>query len=323
MMITEFSDAIAKIIQHQYLTGFEPKNIFSQQHSQNDLLKAIFTIKQTINSSPCCGRYYYYWLGEGYYQLSWQYNSARDQQKAVRLARDRLVCDPYAARGFDACVLAEIEALEAENVTKCQLKLCLIAFELEFFFYSGEGAERRIEEIEGLVRTCFAPILEQFEKYERQISGYINELEARIFDLMMKSKTAFVKRAIHLLIGLTVLLVSKSSDTVGCNLVLNLFNVFIPLDSNVNIDAEFNFTVTMCLDRYQDRFREIFNSKYSRNGIHGAFFVRILKIYDSNLKFEILLTDLLKDEKLKIYNRKPLIEYLEDKLKIENQVCSV
>lgn len=173
------------------------------------------------------------------------------------------------------------------------------------------------------------------------------ELEARVIDLIMKSNTVFIKRAIHLLIGLTMLLVSKTSDDdSACNLVLSLFNTFSPIDSNfVNIDTEFNFTVNMCLEKYQDRFKYVsfsffliflrkklnydinfsrttFNSKYSRNGIHGGFFVRILKIYDENIKFEIILSDLL-NENLKIYNRKPLVEYLEEKLKSdEKKVCN-
>lgn len=65
--------------------------------------------------------------------------------------------------------------------------------------------------------------------------------------------------------------------------------------------------------------RATFNAKYARNGIHGGFFVRILKIYDENSKFEVILIDLL-NENLKIYNRRPLVEYLEEKLKqSENQ----
>lgn len=76
----------------------------------------------------------------------------------------------------------------------------------------------------------------------------------------MKSNTVFIKRAIHLLIGLTMLLVSKTSDDdSACNLVLSLFNTFSPIDSNfVNIDTEFNFTVNMCLEKYQDRFKYVF-----------------------------------------------------------------
>jgi hypothetical protein len=316
MMITEFSDAIATIIQHQKTLFGESKNLFTLYRSQSELIHSIFTIKQTILANPCCGKYYYYWLAEGYYQLSWQFDFVRDQIKAVHLAKEKLVYNPYSGRGFDDNLMKEILLLESDITFKCLLKLCIIEFELEFFFLESG----KIEDIDMKVKKSFSTILDNFEKYEIMVKTFIHDLELRVFDLLMKSNIVFLKRAIHLLIGLTLLLVSKTScDTTACNLVLNLFNIFIPLDSNVNIDSEFNFTVNLCLDKYHDRFREIFHSKYSRNGIHGVFFVRILKIYDSNSKFEIILLDLLNDEKLKIYNRKPLLDYLEDKLKFPDK----
>lgn len=60
--------------------------------------------------------------------------------------------------------------LEAETIKNCLFKLCLIEFELNFFFSEA----RDIESIEELVKRCFAPIIEKFEMYQEMIKLFIS-----------------------------------------------------------------------------------------------------------------------------------------------------